>query len=115
MSIFSDTWSMDILSLDLDIETVWDQSGDEFSSRNRLLDQLQVLSGDFSATAQKPSGVEARQLEIMHGWPTMHVVGQIMSISLFFFPFLKTFRREGFTKNKDMSLKEGGGQLENLI
>ena len=67
MSIFSDTWSMDILSLDLDIETVWDQSGDEFSSRNRLLDQLQVLSGDFSATAQKPSGVEARQLEIMRG------------------------------------------------
>ena len=115
MSIFSDTWSMDILSLDLDIETVWDQSGDEFSSRNRLLDQLQVLSGDFSATAQKPSGVEARQLEIMHGWPTMHVVGQIMSISLFFFPFLKTFRREGFTKKEDMSLKEGGGQLENLI
>ena len=81
-------------------ETVWDQSGDEFSSRNRLLDQLQVLSGDFSATAQKPSGVEARQLEIMRGWPTMHVVGQIMSISLFFFPFLKTFRREGFTKKR---------------
>ena len=109
MSIFSDTWSMDILSLDLDIETVWDQSGDEFSSRNRLLDQLQVLSGDFSATAQKPSGVEARQLEIMHGWPYMHVVGQIMSISLFFFPFLKTFRREGFTKKRGYVLKGGRG------
>ena len=112
MALFSDTWSIDILSFNLDTETVWDQSGDEFSSRNRLLDQLQVLSGDFSATAQKPSGVEARQLEIMRGWPTMHVVGQIMSISLFFFPFLKTFRREGFTKKrifKDIVLKGGKG------
>ena len=60
MALFSETWSIDILSFNLDTETVWDQSGDEFSSRNRLLAQLQVLSGDFSATAQKPSEVEAR-------------------------------------------------------
>jgi len=73
VALFSDTWSIDILSFNLDTETVWDQSRDKFSSRIRLLGQLQVLSGDFSATAQKPSGVEARQLEIMRGWPTMHM------------------------------------------
>lgn len=61
-SSVSDTWSTDVLSSDT--ETVGEpptledllrgRPGDEFSSRNRMLDQLQVPSGDSSA--QNTSG-----------------------------------------------------------
>ena len=64
VSMVSDTWSTDVLSSDT--ETVGEpptledllrgRPGDEFSVRNRMLDHLQVPSGDHEARGQNTSG-----------------------------------------------------------
>jgi len=72
VSMVSDTWSTDVLSSDT--ETVGEpptledllrgRPGDEFSSRNRMLDHLQVPSGDVGHQSHGVSGNVGHLLDV---------------------------------------------------